>query len=93
MEGRIRIKKVAKAKTCARASYDALAVLDALLNIGDARAVETLIATLKDDYFMLYGFPEHKEIRRAAAKALERITGQDFGMNADSWQEWWEKQQ
>jgi len=32
-------------------------------------------------------------VRRAAAKALKDITGQDFGQDADRWQQWWEEEQ
>ena len=31
-------------------------------------------------------------VRRAAAKALKAITGQDFGNNAFEWDQWYKKQ-
>jgi hypothetical protein len=29
---------------------------------------------------------------KSAARALQDITGQDFGEDADRWHEWWEQQ-
>jgi HEAT repeat protein len=50
--------------------------------IGDKRAVEPLIQILKD---------ENQYVREGAARALKRITGQDFGEDAEKWQKWWEE--
>jgi len=56
------------------------------LKIGpEAReAVPALIQALEDEY---------EPLRGAAAGALRTITGQDFGEDADLWQQWWEEQQ
>jgi hypothetical protein len=32
-------------------------------------------------------------VRYAAVDALYEITGQDFGEDAEAWQEWWETEQ
>jgi len=48
----------------------------------DPRAVEPLIAALKDHI---------KDVRRRAAEALRNIAGKDFGKDPAKWQEWWEK--
>jgi HEAT repeat protein len=42
-------------------------------------AIKPLIATLHD---------RKKEVRSAAAKALNRITGEDFGGDAAKWEAW-----
>ncbi len=44
-----------------------------------SRAVEALIAALKD---------EDPDVRKEAAKALGKITGKDFGEEAVKWQKW-----
>lgn len=52
---------------------------------GAVEAVPALIVAL-----------DHKEFRcvnEAAAEALEKITGQDFGTDPEQWQAWWEGQQ
>jgi HEAT repeat protein len=54
----------------------------ALGEIKDRRAVKPLIDALGD---------EIKDIRRNAAWALKKITGKDFGEDAEQWQKWWEK--
>lgn len=60
------------------------AAIKALERIGpEEGAVPALIQALGD---------EERQVRKAAAGALETITGQDFGEDADRWQEWWEKQ-
>lgn len=56
------------------------AVIVALGEIGDSQAVPALIKEL--DW----------EFNSYAARALESITGQDFGENAAAWQQWWESQ-
>jgi HEAT repeat protein len=56
----------------------------ALGQISDPRAVEPLIAVLKDR-----SWPVYHEI---FATALKVITGEDFGLDAAAWQEWWEEQ-
>ena len=50
--------------------------------IGDKRAVEPLIQALKD---------EDSNVRLRAACALREITGKDFGMDYNKWNEWWQK--
>jgi HEAT repeat protein len=57
------------------------AAVQALGEIKDARAVAPLIAVLKD---------EDRVVCYEAAETLEKITGQDFGDNQESWQSWWE---
>ena len=52
----------------------------ALGDLKDLRAVEPLIAAMSD-----------KKKTFDAIRALERITGQDFGKDQAKWQEWWEK--
>jgi hypothetical protein len=54
----------------------------ALGEIGDPRAVEPLIAALKDEEF---------QFKARAAEALKKITGKDFGQKPEEWQKWWEK--
>jgi hypothetical protein len=58
----------------------------ALGNIGPAArgAVPALIQILRN---------EDGELREVAVHALQPITGQYFGEEADAWQEWWEEQQ
>jgi len=51
----------------------------ALGEIGDERAVESLIATLKD---------ENWQVRMVAANALEKITGKNFGEDEAKWRNW-----
>jgi len=64
-------------------SVDLRAMATALGEIGDARAVEPLLPLLLD---------EHETVRWPAATALRKITGQDFGTNADVWRRWWQTQ-
>lgn len=60
----------------------------ALGEIGDARAIETLIKTLRDDDFA---------VRMNAMLALEKITKQSFGPmrlteeDIKKWEEWWKE--
>jgi HEAT repeat protein len=58
----------------------------ALEEIGPAaaEAVPALIQALTDEG---YG------VVSAALQALQSITGQDYGEDADRWQQWWEEQQ
>jgi hypothetical protein len=49
-----------------------------------AQAVPALIQTLQDD---------SEAVRTTAAGALTAITGQDFGIDASLWQQWWDEQQ
>jgi hypothetical protein len=48
---------------------------------GAREAVPTLIQALGDESSLM---------RQAAVKALRAITGQDFGEDAERWQQWWE---
>jgi len=54
----------------------------ALGKIGDQRAVEPLIHMMQE---------EKPTLQNDAAHALARITGQDFGVDPATWQEWWAK--
>jgi HEAT repeat protein len=45
------------------------------------RAIPILIQTLKN---------EDMAVRANTARALQSITGQSFGENAEHWQAWWE---
>jgi len=54
---------------------------EALGQIGDAAAIGPLIEAVRTDA---------KPVRRQAAEALWRITGQDYGTNGDRWLEWWQ---
>jgi hypothetical protein len=54
----------------------------ALGELKDPRAVEALIAKLKD---------EDTSIRECAERALENITGRDFGVDPIKWRKWWEE--
>ncbi len=48
---------------------------------GTKEAARILLAHLKD---------ENELLRRAAASALRDLSGQDFGLDADRWRQWWE---
>lgn len=52
----------------------------ALGKIKQPQAIGPLIAALKET---------DPELRKESAKALSRITGQDFGESAAEWQKWW----
>lgn len=52
---------------------------EVLGHIGDLQAVEPLIDMVKDIY----------RNRHMAAHALKLLTGQDYGLNADFWEQWW----
>jgi vesicle coat complex subunit len=54
----------------------------ALGKLRDPRAVEPLIEALKD---------KDPEVPPNADYALREITGQDFGVNPEKWQKWWEE--
>ena len=54
----------------------------ALGKIGDQRAVEPLIHVIQE---------QEPTLQSDAAQALTRITGQDFGVDPATWQEWWGK--
>ena len=51
---------------------------EALGKIGDQRALEALIV--------------HVDENDAALKALQKMTGKDFGAEAEAWRTWWKKQ-
>jgi hypothetical protein len=34
---------------------------------------------------------KNEELRRDAATTLRELTGQDFGEDADAWEDWWEE--
>ena len=54
----------------------------ALGEIKDVRGIPPLITTLAD---------KDQNVRKAANKALESITGQQFGDDQDKWRAWWAK--
>ena len=56
----------------------------ALGQIGDIDAVPRLIEVLGSDA---------RSVRRQAAVALNAITGQSFGTDAEAWQRWWQQSQ
>lgn len=56
----------------------------ALGKLNQAAAIEPLIAALKE---------KDEGLRKESAKALSRMTGQDFGENVTDWQNWWEQTQ
>ena len=49
-----------------------------------AQAIPSLIEALQD---------RSEAVRVTAAEALKAITGQDFGLDAASWRQWWDQQQ
>ncbi|MDP6381359.1 MAG: HEAT repeat domain-containing protein, partial [Phycisphaerae bacterium] len=55
-------------------------IAEALGEIRDARAIVHLIKALRDS---------DRYVRIDAAKALIRITGQNFGQDQEKWKEWW----
>jgi HEAT repeat protein len=59
------------------------AVLYALFNLNDPRAIPSLIQALGD---------RDARVRSYAARLLTKTTGEPFGDDADKWREWWEKQ-
>jgi hypothetical protein len=56
------------------------AAAEALGKIGDPRAVEPLIAALREI-----------NLRFAASRVLWQMTGEKFGEDQEKWQAWWEK--
>ena len=56
-------------------------VIEVLRKIKDPRAIEPLIGLLGD---------ENLAVRLKAAWALRKITGQRYGQDPSSWQDWWE---
>lgn len=56
----------------------------ALGKLKQPSAIEPLIATLKE---------KDDGLRKESAKALSRLTGQDFGESAAEWQKWWTENQ
>lgn len=62
-----------------------VAYIEALGEIGDARAVEALIAQTDET---LLGI-EASGITVPAANALKKITGMDFGTDSAGWRRWW----
>jgi HEAT repeat protein len=54
----------------------------ALLIMKDYRAVEPLIAALRD--------PDNY-VRQRASSALSHITGKNFGDRPEEWQAWWDQ--
>jgi len=56
--------------------------VDILEMIGGDHAVGILITALND---------EDLHVRENIAKALNKITGKEFGKAKEKWQEWWEE--
>jgi len=56
--------------------------VEILGNLKDPRAIEPLIAALKD---------ANSPVRKSAAISLTKITGKDFGQYPEEWQKWWEQ--
>jgi hypothetical protein len=46
----------------------------------ESEAVDILIAALRG---------RSESAREAALRQLRRLTGQDFGLKADAWEQWW----
>lgn len=61
-----------------------MAALDSLPSAGGFPAFPTILAILKDPH-------TPTELREESAKALQSLTGQDFGQDAARWSAWWEK--
>jgi len=59
----------------------------ALGEIGDFRAIEPLISALNVHYWQ-----EGRPLQKAAAEALNKITGKNFGDNYDHWKKWWKEE-
>ena len=58
--------------------YHRPALIEALGELGDPRAIEHLIPFLRGQH-------------RPALKALEKLTGQEFGRNRKKWKKWWKE--
>jgi len=52
-------------------------------SIGNKRAVDSLITSLKD---------ESSTVRNNASEALKKITEKDFGEDYDKWLQWWQEE-
>ena len=76
------VRAVETADRCPQGSEDKKFRAGGACKIGDKRAVEALIAMLKD---------ENEDFRGDIAFALRRITGKDFGDNQARWLGWWEE--
>ncbi len=60
-----------------------------------AGALETIGSEAKETVpalIQLLGDEEESTVRWDAVDALEAITGQDFGVDADAWEQWWKEQ-
>lgn len=75
-----------------------IAAAQALGRIGDQRVVGALIEKLEEKEFSFMNNSffnarrlDSRFVRQAAAKALNEITGEDYGMNQKAWKNWWEK--
>lgn len=55
----------------------------ALGNMKNSMAVPSLITAMEED---------DKSIKKATARALNKITGQRFGEDLDNWKDWWGKE-
>ncbi|MCX7914486.1 MAG: HEAT repeat domain-containing protein [Thermodesulfovibrionales bacterium] len=55
----------------------------ALKYMKDPRAIEPLIQVLEDD--------KNSDVRNEAKRALEEITGQNFGIKYHKWKMWWQE--
>ncbi len=55
----------------------------ALGEVGDEEETEPLITALKND--------KNRHVRACAAKALKKLTNQDFGTDYEKWKAWYEK--
>jgi hypothetical protein len=60
--------------------YHRPALVEALGELGDSRAIEHLIPFLRGQH-------------RPALKALEKLTGQEFGRDRKKWKKWWKENQ
>ena len=58
--------------------------VEALYGLNDPQAIDALISALKDNY---------KPVRNSAARALRRITKQNFYMDPTQWRNWFEQEQ
>jgi len=70
----------------ARADVDTdvrIAAVEGVASVADDRAISALITMLSD---------RNESVAAAAGRALEKLTGQSFGMNQRAWREWWQKQ-
>lgn len=70
-----------------------MAAVSALGQLGDLEAVNPLIAALDDQAVSAPGLMLIPTYRSEIARALNTLTGQDFGEDAIRWQRWWQNQQ